>query len=116
MTTETAWLNETDPRLLLEFLGEGFSPRKYRLLACAACRAVWDDTWPLRCRRVVEVAEQYADGVATEQELNNARSLASQTVQNALFRAARQRSDNAMALVAGRQLAFAADAALADRD
>src|SRR5262249_15461816 len=47
--------------------------RKLRLFACACCRRVWDrmGQWS---RKAVEVAERFAEGLASEAELQAARS------------------------------------------
>ncbi|MFQ3592849.1 MAG: hypothetical protein SNJ82_06615 [Gemmataceae bacterium] len=47
--------------------------RKLRLLACAACRQVWNLLSDSRSRRAVEVAELFADGLTTLKELARAR-------------------------------------------
>lgn len=95
---QTAWTGESDPRRT--------SNRKLRLFACACCRMVWDklvdDAECGRCdgsggtgygkfglcpdchgagrinrsRRAVEVAEKFADGLATKQELEAVRKRA----------------------------------------
>ena len=47
--------------------------RKLRLLACAACRQVWDLLSDARSRYAVVVAERFADGQASLKELARAR-------------------------------------------
>jgi hypothetical protein len=84
--TRDEWLACEDPRRMLDFVRtdprfgygpEGSAPgacitRKLRLWACALCRhpAVWPRLTDPRSRQAVEVAELYADGLATEGELS----------------------------------------------
>jgi hypothetical protein len=70
--TETGWLACTNPGLMLEFLRARASDRKRRLFACACCRRVWSLLNDPHSRNAVEVAERYADGFASEQELRDA--------------------------------------------
>ncbi len=65
--TEREWLNETDPQKLVSFVGR-FRPseRKLRHYATAGCRRIWHLLRDERSRTAVEVAEQFADGRATE--------------------------------------------------
>ena len=72
---EADWLTCPDSRAMLDFLRGKASDRKQRLFACACCRLVWGSLLP-RSQRAVEVAEKYADGLATEQDLHRARSQA----------------------------------------
>jgi len=74
--TEAEWLAATDPTPMLGFLQEKASERKLRLVAVACCRRIWHRLKDRRCRKVVEVAEQFADGLATLQELEAAAELA----------------------------------------
>jgi hypothetical protein len=57
---------------MLSFLADRLSPRKRQLFACACVRRVWHLVGDSTCRRAVEVAERYADGRATEDELRRA--------------------------------------------
>jgi len=67
---EEEWLSCTDPAPMLRHLQENHvSQRKLRLLACACCRQIWDLLPDPRSRHAVEVAERYADGLASEVEL-----------------------------------------------
>lgn len=68
--TESEWRTCTDPKPMLEFLRGKASDRKLRLFAVACCRLV------LKKVRVspvaeheVDVAERYADGAASTEEL-----------------------------------------------
>jgi hypothetical protein len=65
--TETEWLTSRDFRRMLEQLGGRASHRKLRLFACACCRRVGPDL-PDESVPLVEVAERYADGLASEEE------------------------------------------------
>jgi len=75
--TEAEWLACGNPSLMLEFLrirtgraklGRLLSKleveRKLRLFLVGCCRHIWTLLTDPRSRRAVEVAEQYADGVA----------------------------------------------------
>lgn len=84
----------TDPREMLTWSrGTGrLSDRKARLLAASCCRRVWPLLCDERSRTAVEVAERYADGQASEQELAAAWA--------AGWEAARERRDRTYAAVA----------------
>jgi hypothetical protein len=74
--TEAEWLACEDPDRMLTRLpvARYATERRFRLFACACVRRVWehlDDT----SRSVVELAERYADGHATDAELNTAVAL-----------------------------------------
>jgi hypothetical protein len=90
--TEQKWLRCVDPHDLLVWgmsphatdrgrekrLPGTDSPRKLRLLACGCCRFCWHLLTDKRSRRVVEVAEAYADGQVNAEELAAAKSAADQ--------------------------------------
>jgi hypothetical protein len=69
---EAEFLTCEDPYLLVQWAQERTTDRKLRLLACACCRQVWQQLPDPRSRRAVEVAEQFADGLATPKELTKA--------------------------------------------
>jgi hypothetical protein len=71
--TEQEWLACTDPAPMLEFLrkSECVSERKLRLYMVACCRRIWHLLY-LCSQQAVEVAEQYADGLAAWVELEEA--------------------------------------------
>ncbi|WP_238603034.1 hypothetical protein [Fimbriiglobus ruber] len=66
--TESEWLTSTDPTPMLEFLRGKASDRKLRLFAVACCRRLFHLIDDVDAHLVVEVAERYADGQATETE------------------------------------------------
>jgi hypothetical protein len=61
--TESEWLTSTDPLAMLHFVRT--SDRKLRLFACACCRRIWHLLTDERDRNGVVIAERYADGLAT---------------------------------------------------
>jgi hypothetical protein len=69
--TEAEWLTNTDPRAMLHFVRtkKGVTDRKLRLFACACCRRIWHLLTDERSRKAVELAERYADGLATKDEI-----------------------------------------------
>jgi hypothetical protein len=67
--TEAEWLACTDPTPMLGFLRGKASERKLGLFAVACCRRIWHLLVP-GSLKAVEVAERYADGLATEEELS----------------------------------------------
>jgi hypothetical protein len=72
--TEEDWLSCSDPGPMLEYVRGRTTDRKMRLFACACCRRVWRLIIDARYRRVVEVAERHADGLAGEGERAEARA------------------------------------------
>jgi hypothetical protein len=75
--TEAQWLACDDPLTMLEFVRGRASDRKLQLLACACCRRIWHlpDGEEIS-RHAVEVAERYADGLASETEIEAAKQAA----------------------------------------
>jgi hypothetical protein len=67
--TEAEWLQCDDPTAMLESLPDKISKRKLRLFGCACCRTVWRLLAGIQWRKVVLVAERYADGQASAQAL-----------------------------------------------
>jgi hypothetical protein len=76
--TEAEWLATTRPYDLTHYKASR-SERKRRLLSCAFARRVLSLIPDERYRTAIEVAERYADGLATEQELRATR----RTINNA---------------------------------
>jgi hypothetical protein len=66
--TEADWLAATDPQGMLSFLRETgrVTDRKLRLFAVACCRRVWNLLSDGKSWRAIEVAELFADGLASE--------------------------------------------------
>jgi hypothetical protein len=74
LTTEADWQMCDDPTPLLHFLHDKGIDRQWRLFAVACCRRIDDWITDERSRRAVEVAARYAEGEATEEELDEARA------------------------------------------
>jgi len=73
--TEAQWLACDDPAALLEALraSDKTTERRLRLFACACVGRLWRLLIDDSSRNAVEVAERYADGLASEEELDIAR-------------------------------------------
>ncbi len=74
--TEKEWLGSDQPHTMLTYLRRRGSNRKLRLYACGTCRRFWGLLRDKRSRRAVEVAEQYADGLASYAKLKAGQGLA----------------------------------------
>jgi hypothetical protein len=73
---ESEWLACEDPGPMLKHWEAKASSRKSRLLACAFCRQRWDFLRDDASRSAVEIAERYADKLATKRALIAARKAA----------------------------------------
>jgi hypothetical protein len=74
--TEAEWLAFDDPRRMLAFLRGKASERKLRLFAVACTRCFREFLVMEPSRRAVEVAEQFAEGLAGSSALQAARAAA----------------------------------------
>src|SRR5262245_17582805 len=76
--TEAGWLGSDDPLAMLQFVRTSYrvSDRKQRLLSVACCRQMWNLFTDERSRQAVEVAEQFADGIASKEGLVEAQRAA----------------------------------------
>jgi hypothetical protein len=69
--TPEEWERCAHPEKMLRFLGDRASERKRRLFAVACCRRIWH-LIPDGSRQAVDVAERFADGLASVEELEAA--------------------------------------------
>jgi hypothetical protein len=67
--TEAEWEAGGDPAALLSFLGQRAGPRKRRLFACACARRIRHLLKSTASEQAIDAAEQYADGLLTDEEL-----------------------------------------------
>jgi hypothetical protein len=82
--TESEWLACDNPDLMIESaIAAQISSRKLRLFACACVSTIWHLLEDERSRNAVLTAEQFADGVATVRELEEARDAAQAAVRDA---------------------------------
>jgi hypothetical protein len=67
--TEREWLMGNDVPELFEVVRQNGSPRKIRLLGCACVRWAWEWGLDEEAPEAVRVAEAFADGLASEDDL-----------------------------------------------
>jgi hypothetical protein len=108
--TEAEWLECADPLVLLEFLKGKATNRKLRLFAVGCCHLIWSNLTTHRSRRAVELAELYADGLASEADLHRARSMAIAAVREQMRVGSRRLVDDSV-IERERRLYFPAEAA-----
>jgi hypothetical protein len=72
--TEAEWGACAGPKRMLEHLRGRAGDRKWRLFACGCCRRFWQLLADDRSRNAVEVAERYADGLSTAEEMGAAKA------------------------------------------
>src|SRR5262245_21001555 len=77
---EKEWNECQDPQRMLDFLRttNRASERKLRLFTCACCRRLWHLASEARSRRAIAIAERYADGLASKEEVGTVADLASE--------------------------------------
>ena len=79
--TEQEWMACTDPTPMLGFLMNGrASERKAKLFAVACNHRIWHLLTDRGSRQALEVVERYADGLASEEELESAVTVALEPV------------------------------------
>jgi hypothetical protein len=69
--TEKRWAVSTNPVSLLKHLTDSMSNRKRRLLCVACCSCVLHLLVHKQCRKALALAERFADGKATEDDLES---------------------------------------------
>ena len=65
---EESWRHCADPGPMIDWLGFRLTDRQARLFAVACCRRIWHRFGDVRARRLVEVAEHSARGLASRSE------------------------------------------------
>jgi hypothetical protein len=116
---EKAWLRcDKRPDQMLAFVRKRLKSRKMRLAACGIVRLVWHTLTGPRTREAVEASEQFADGLVTREQLEQARVAAARSEEpgawvgeNAAsvsdFRAARSAVNNAIGMLTRNDQAIA---------
>jgi hypothetical protein len=69
---EEQWLKSTDSDPMLKHLGPNADHRLYRLFACACVRRIWHLLEDRRSKKAVEVAEEFAEGRVSNEQLRKA--------------------------------------------
>jgi len=78
---ESEWLTATVPAQMLDYLENNVNARKWRLFGCAMLRQVWHHLIDERSQRAVEMAERFAEGQASREEMVQAREAALHVVE-----------------------------------
>lgn len=73
--TEAEWLSCGDVSRMLNAVDPHEYDRRLRLFACGCCRRIWNLLDTEASRLLVELSEQYADGLATYHDLQKANVL-----------------------------------------
>jgi hypothetical protein len=69
--TQEEWLACAEPDIMLWHILGKTRRRKLRLFACACCRRLWE-MLPAACRDGIDVAERFADKLATDEDCQTA--------------------------------------------
>lgn len=72
LMTESEWQRAACPSPMLEFLVGKATRRKLLLFNCACCRRIEHLLTDPRSRKIIEVAEAFVDGSATDQQFHEA--------------------------------------------
>src|SRR5262245_49653812 len=83
--TEGRWFSAKHPVRLWPFVRGDRNARKLRLFGCACCRRLGNLVTDARSLAAIELAERFADGLATKAELTTAKKRLTRAA-NALFR------------------------------
>jgi len=76
--TEAEWFECAEPYSMMDVLEGKTGVRKARLFGVACCRRIWHLLLDHRGRHAVEVAEQFADGLARRRDLARAHAVAAE--------------------------------------
>jgi hypothetical protein len=78
--TEAEWLACANPDVMLDYLEKSTSERKLRLYGCACCWRIVQLLTDERSRAALEIAQRFADGLASLEELAEAHQAAVATI------------------------------------
>ncbi|HEV3142578.1 MAG TPA: hypothetical protein VGZ47_01710 [Gemmataceae bacterium] len=81
MNDEQTWFTGNDLAAMKRLACVSFAERKLRLFGCACCRRIWPLLNRKKLRQAIEVAERFADGLASDEERERAYRSVAKSIQ-----------------------------------